>query len=522
MGRSGPILVILLGLLLFFTNIGMRDFWAPDEGDFGQIVRELPDNPVVPHLNGKAYAEKPPLFYYATFLSRKIFTFSSDEGAMRMMTALFALAGALFLFFALRHLRTGSSLLATLILVTSPLYYWQARYLQVDMIFSVFVSGTLLFFLLYWQGRNPFLLYCTAFCGGLAFMTKGPLALVLTAPVMAGHILVSGKPRAVGVKTALLSLLIFLCVVLPWYGAVWWKEGAAYLYENVIRQNVTRFFDAWSHKRPFYYYFTTLPLDFFPWSLFLPFGIYGAVKRVRSDAVARYLLLWAVWMFLFFSLSSGKISKYLLPFLPAAAAMTAFGFMEGKTPYHSLIVNLLSFLLCAAAGFLLFYRTDLYPEFTVQRFVMAFFALAAAVTLFLGGRKKDLKTVTVVLVLFLTASYLMANLSVYRALNRYKSPRIMAEEIRLHLRDGTPWAYYGSFRGVYVYYVGTKALHVDEHDTAGLARLGREVPRFYLLTRKRDAAEVESVFGKVTPVVESRIGDTEMVLILVERGGDLG
>lgn len=517
MTRSEPLLLFLLAALLFFSNIGVRDFWAPDEGDFGQIVRELPDNPIVPHLNGRPYAEKPPFFYYVTFLSRAIFPFSSEEGAMRTMTALFALSGALFLFYTLSRLLPGLNLLSALILVTSPLYYWQARYLQVDMIFSVLVSATLLLFLLYWKDRTPLLLYLTALGAGLAFMTKGPLALVLIAPVMVGHVLLSAPPRTVGGKTMVLSFLIFLCVVLPWYGAVWWKEGSVYLYENVVRQNFVRFFDAWSHKRPFYYYFTTLPLDFFPWSLFLPFGLYVSVKKMRADPVSRYFLLWAFWMFLFFSLSSGKISKYLLPFLPAAAAITAAGFMEARRLYHTLAVRVLAVLLFATSALLVFYRTDLFPEFFPQRVVMAFLALATVPSLFLAERKKGLKGVAMVLVFFLAASYLMANLSVYRVLNQYKSPRFMAEQIRPYLKDGSPWAYYGSFRGVYVYYVGKKALHVDEHDTEGLARLAGEVPEFYLLTRKRDVAEVESTLGRITPLFESRVGGTDMVFILISR-----
>ncbi len=47
-------------------------------------------------------------------------------------------------------------------------------------------------------------------------------------------------------------------------------------------------------------------------------------------------------------------------------------------------------------------------------------------------------------------------------------------------------------RGVYVYYVGRFAVHIEEHDEKGLRRLCRRMRReFYLLTRKRDAGEVK-------------------------------
>jgi hypothetical protein len=63
---------------------------------------------------------------------------------------------------------------------------------------------------------------------------------------------------------------------------------------------------------------------------------------------------------------------------------------------------------------------------------------------------------------------------------------------------------------------------VDEHDTAGLVRLAAEIPEFYLLTRKRDVAEVESTLGRIQPLLESRIGGTDMVFALISRGKDRG
>ena len=64
---------------LFLANLQSRDFWAPDEGDFAEIARELESNPVVPHLNNQPYGEKPPLFYYLIYGSRKVLSFFREE-----------------------------------------------------------------------------------------------------------------------------------------------------------------------------------------------------------------------------------------------------------------------------------------------------------------------------------------------------------------------------------------------------------------------------------------------------------
>ncbi|HBA53158.1 MAG TPA: dolichyl-phosphate-mannose--protein mannosyltransferase, partial [Syntrophorhabdus aromaticivorans] len=57
------VVLCLVCSALFFVNLQSRDFWAPDEGDFAQITRELDLDFIVPHLNGAPYGEKPPLFY---------------------------------------------------------------------------------------------------------------------------------------------------------------------------------------------------------------------------------------------------------------------------------------------------------------------------------------------------------------------------------------------------------------------------------------------------------------------------
>ncbi len=118
------------------------------------------------------------------------------------------------------------------------------------------------------------MIYLSFLSLALAFLVKGPLAIALVIPIVILFLFLEKSFKILKIRQLGIGALICIAVILPWYIAVYLKEGAPYLYENVIRQNFVRFFDAWSHKRPFYYYFRTLPLDFFPWSLFLPLGIF--------------------------------------------------------------------------------------------------------------------------------------------------------------------------------------------------------------------------------------------------------
>jgi hypothetical protein len=109
----------------------------------------------------------------------------------------------------------------------------------------------------------------------------------------------------------------------------------------------------------------------------------------------------------------------------------------------------------------------------------------------------------------------MANLFVYEKWNIYKSPRPISEKVAHLTAGGIPWVYYGSMRGVYIYYAGKTALHVDDGQTASLAPLGDRLSEFYVLTRKREVDDLRAAFGQVDTVAEQRIGDTPMVIVHV-------
>jgi 4-amino-4-deoxy-L-arabinose transferase-like glycosyltransferase len=513
------LVLCVLCSFLFLYNLQSRDFWAPDEGDFAEIAREMHHDPVVPHLNNKPYGEKPPLFYYMTYGSHLAFPSLRDEVSMRLPSALLAFAFAVFFLVSTgRFSGRRDAILSTAILISSPLFFWQARYLQVDMAFAVFTAGSLLSFFRFSRQGSSLFYYLFFVCTGLAFMTKGPLSVALIFPTVLIYLGVERDFSLLKKKETYVGIFVLAAIVVPWYLAVYWREGLPYLYENIIRQNLMRFFDAWSHKRPFYYYFTTLPLDFFPWSLFLPMGVYVAFTRMKGNPLTRFSLIWCGWMFFFLSLSTGKISKYMLPLLPALSLIAAPVFLEGRSRYRTVAFTFLSVLFLGLGGALLFFRTGLYPQFYPERVFLGVLSMAFALTLGFFVKKERPLHAFAALFIFMALSYGAANVSVFGKWNPYKSPKPAAERIRPYLRDGTPWIYYGSMRGIYVYYVGTYATHVDEHDAEALRALGGKGKAFFILTRKRDMNEVATALPGVRPVFEERIGDTIMVFAKYSGG----
>ncbi len=509
--------VCILCTFLFIFCLGSRDFWAPDEGDFAEIVTELNDNFVVPHLNGAPYGEKPPLFYYTTYISKRLLPSFNDEFSMRFSTAILAIIGVLFFLLTLWKLfDVRGAALSSLILLSAPLYYWQARFLQVDMTFSVFVCCALLSFFWFYHTKNKALLYIFFLLTGLAFMTKGPLSVILVFPVAIIYMLIEKNFRIISGRDILIGIILLIIIIAPWYMAIYFKEGLPYLFENIIRQNFIRFFDAWSHKRPVYYYFTTFPLDFFPWSLFLPLGIYLSFRRIREDHKIRFFLIWFFWMLVFFSLSSGKISKYMLPALPPVSLITSLAFIKPEHRYNTILFTFTSIFFFIAGSLLIFYRTEFYPEFYQERLVIGIASIILSITSAVLIKYRKCQHLFIALLCFIVFTYMTANISIYKKWNTYKSPRVMTEKIKAYLADGTPWVYYGSIRGIYVYYVGKRAIHVDEHDVSGLNRL-KYMDKFYILTRKRDHVELNNTLNGVKIMFEEKIGGTDMTFSLYEK-----
>ncbi len=516
------ILILAACSLLFLTNLGARDFWAPDEGDFAQIVKELDNNLVVPHLNNTAYGEKPPLFYYVVFAFAKTFRFLPNETSMRLASSTAALITIMALFFViLRSFGLQRALSSAVILALTPLFYWQARYLQVDMVFSAALVLALLAFFLFTESNRTVYYYLFFVFLALAFMTKGPLAVVLAVPVVLLYCASGKKLTVLLTKHTWLGLLVFSAIVIPWYLAVYLREGYPYLYENILRQNFLRFFDAWSHKRPFYYYLTTLPLDFFPWSLFLPMGLYMAIKGWNRDRGTRFFCIWFFWFFFFLSLSSGKISKYMLPALPALSVIVSGCITDEKARYNKIVFPLLAAVFCALGIILLVYKTPLYGEFHVERIVLGILSLLCGSLVFVCIRLRRARAAFALVSLFMALTYMTGNISIFEKWNRYKSPKPLCEKIRGLAGESTPWVYYGSMRGVYVYYTGRFAVHIDEHDITHLKKFARGEKEFFLLTRRRDAKEVENAVPGIRIRLGERIGDTDMALFhfVKERDG---
>lgn len=327
-----PIIIILIGfLLIYILPLGFRPLVIPDESRYAEIPREMiaTGDWTVPRLNGLRYFEKPALGYWLTALS--IQAFGENAFAARFPSAMSTGLTALIIFLAVAFFagEAGTGLLAAIIFLTGLEVFCLGVVSTLDSMVAFFLAAAVASFFAAWHNRTTparfyiFLLVSGISCG-LACLTKGFLGLAVPLLTIFPFLLWQRQWRT-AVSVTFILILLALLVMLPWGLAIHLKEPDFWNF-FFWNEHVRRFLsDNAQHDQPFFYFFLVLPLGFFPWTVLLPAAIAGHRVKAPTSPFLRFTLCWLLFPFLFFSISSGKLSTYILPCFPPLSILTAVG-----------------------------------------------------------------------------------------------------------------------------------------------------------------------------------------------------
>ena len=72
-GEYSLLLLTAVAVLLFFLGLGARDFWAPGEPIYGEVIRVMfeRNNWLIPMVNGQVYADKPVFYFWLALIISK-------------------------------------------------------------------------------------------------------------------------------------------------------------------------------------------------------------------------------------------------------------------------------------------------------------------------------------------------------------------------------------------------------------------------------------------------------------------
>ena len=336
-GRRG-VAWIALGATAIFLALSLRPPIG-SETRYIEASREMfaRGDWLVPHLAGVPYFEKPVLVYWAGALSQAAFGFNWLAARLPSIAASVVSLVVTYLF--ARQLRGPRFALAAAgLLLSSGLFLVMGCVLTADPLFCAWLA---LAWWAFWRhlrtpaGRSIWLFWTAL---GLAMLTKGPLALVLTAASLGTYLSLTRRLRGVLSMRLVRGLVIVVLVNLPWHALVW-AQDPRFLEFFYVRQNLHAFSDGRiNHDGPVWYYLPVLVGGFFPWSALLVVALPGATVRIVRDAVRRsahretaeerdslrvYLVCIVVPGLLFLSAASSKLPTYLLPLFPALAVLLA-------------------------------------------------------------------------------------------------------------------------------------------------------------------------------------------------------
>ncbi len=328
--------LIPLTFFLFFFRLGSWAFFDADEGRYGAIPREMIINGdyVTPTLNHIEFFDKPPLLYWGIAASYKLFGFS--EAAARLVPALAALSGVVFVWLLGRHMfNQQTGLLAAIILSTSLMWPVLARIVVTDMLVSALLFIALGF---WWMGHTEIIpkkqkIFNATFwiVLALAVLAKGPVNLVLTGGCIMLYCLLQRRFDALKFTFYPVGIALFFVIVAPWFIIVALRNPE-FNYYFWYDQHFARFFgnsiSGADHIQGFDYFLKLIPVILFPWSVFIPAAIFAGIKAWKQPPSPRhragiFLLSIIGFILAFYSSSSSKLITYLLPILPPVAILLA-------------------------------------------------------------------------------------------------------------------------------------------------------------------------------------------------------
>jgi 4-amino-4-deoxy-L-arabinose transferase-like glycosyltransferase len=288
---------------------------------YGQIAREMVRSGhwLTPHLAGRVWFDKPPLFYWASAAAMAVL--GPTELAARLPSALAAalLAGLVFTL-GRRFFGRVAGWMAAAVLATSLQTIILGRAAVTDMLFALTLMATLGAFALWYEGKGSGIGWA-ALCGvslGLAALCKGPVAPVLLGTTVVVFLLWERQAARLLRVDTLMAILGCVLVAGPWYAAMLAQHRPEFVSQFIDLNNFKRFSRP-EHRgstSPFYF-LPVLLVGLFPWSFFLPCA---AAAGPRSWA-GRLLLAWSAVVFMFFSVSSTKLVTYIYPLYPAVALL---------------------------------------------------------------------------------------------------------------------------------------------------------------------------------------------------------
>lgn len=336
------IVVIILSSILTFIFLDSKPFYSKGEPREALVAQSMINynNWVLPSRYGDEFATKPPFVHWLMAASAKI-TGKVDEVSARLPSAILSLLTVVifFLFISL-HSNKTTAFSTALLLITFIEWHRSSATARVDMTLSSMMVIALVS-LFNWHKKNcsgfPII---TIFSLSAAFLSKGPVALVLAVTIFTIFQLTDSTPKLEILKNIIKFSAPVSIIASLWYIAAY-KQGGEVFVQTVLLENLDRFSGSMQagddpHSHSIWYLYGTLILGTVPGIFLIIFAIPSLlchipdkIKKLNftnlnlwlntQSPLFRYAVISVLTYLIFFSIPASKRSVYLLPIYPFLA-----------------------------------------------------------------------------------------------------------------------------------------------------------------------------------------------------------
>ncbi len=452
------IIIILTCYLLFIQNLGGIALWDPDEPRQAIMAKEMMDRKdyIHPYLNGKPYLEKPPLYPWMIIAASKI-KGTVDEFSSRLPAAISATILVIITYYvgcSLANPITG--FLSSFILALNYQFLSNARESVMDMTFACLIGLTIFLNYIYIIKGKKLYFMLSFIPAALGILTKGPAGLVLPGMVTFFY-LISRKELK-----KFIAPLIAGCIISAALSSIWFfVAGPEYIKEFILRQNLTRYTNAFDHIESLFYYFHKLFFNFLPWSILLPFAIHHAFRKKIW-----FPLIWFIVIFLFFEFSKSKRAIYLLSCYPACALLCGI-YIKDKWSWllehraTNILIRMFAFLLLIIPFVAVFVLNMLdspvvkvyLQESTILYIYITILILTGGILFYSVCKKSYSMTLSALFFYFVLTGFFYQATYMPVMDKNFKSPKLITDSIG-NLKDGKDVYTYGFSSAGIIFYIG--------------------------------------------------------------------
>ena len=342
----------VLAALLFIPFLGNVHLFDWDEINFAESAREMivSGNYLSVQINFIPFTEKPPLFFWMQVISMKIF--GVNEFAARFPNAICGIFTLVVIF------RIGKQ-----IFNEQFARNWVMIYLGTFVTFLYFKSGiidpwfNLFIFLAIYnfynltiphkEKRNK-LAILTGLYLGLAVLTKGPVAILISLLVYIVIVLLNRFRFFINVKEFLIIFITTLLVCFTWFGIDLIQHGPTFLIEFLERQIAIFSTNDADHGEPFFYHWWVLLLGCFPASIFFMKGMLIKTDTSNQKGFKQWMLVLFWVTLLLFSIVKTKIVHYSslcwFPLTAIASIYITEAFSKNNVKLHVALKVIMAFV----------------------------------------------------------------------------------------------------------------------------------------------------------------------------------